>query len=197
MTLGLVYIGCNLVPSTSAILELLEATTPELSDNPLNRTEPVAKCGLAAIKQRYEYFGVSIGYCISGSNNIEDYNNSNSYYPGWCNDGVGEVYYSGSHTYYFMDVYKVTDVSSFNASADSAISPDSVTTVPPSLVTSVPPSLVTTIPSSSVTAVPPSPVTTVPPSPTMGGVANGVDVHKYSFLLLSISLVTVLGTLLR
>ena len=152
---------------------MLENTTPELSDDPLTRTEPVAKCGLAAVKLGYGYFGVSVGYCISGSNNSKHYNNSNSYYPGLCNDGVGAVYYSGSLTYYFMDVYQVNDVSSFSASADSAISPDSATTLPPSSVT------------------------TVPPSPTVDGKPSGVDVHRSSFLLLSISLVFVLATMLH
>ena len=150
-------------PSRSNTIKLLEGTTPELSDEPTTRTDAVAKCGLAATKQGYEYFGVSIGYCISGSNNSEDYNNTNSFYPGWCVDGVGAVYYSGRYVYYFMDVYKVVDVSSFTVSADQVIGPDSVTTEPPSGVSDE---------------------------------ASGVAAHRYSLLLLSMSLVTVLATLL-
>ena len=143
---------------------MIEGTTPDLSDDPLTRQKPVEKCGRAATQQGYEYFAVSIGYCISGSNNIEDYNNSNSYYPGFCNNGVGEVYYYGRYVYYFMDVYKVTDNSTFTASADSAIADSKAT---------------------------------VPPSSTVGDEASGVTVHKYSLLLLSISLITVLATLLH
>ena len=159
------HIGCNLVPSGSTTLKLLENTTPELSDNPLTRTEPVAKCGLAATNQGYKYFGVSTGYCISGSNNKEHYNNSDSYYPGRCKDGVGAIHYRGRHTFYFMDVYEVTDASSFTASADSAINPDSAATVPPPLA--------------------------------VGSEASGVDAHRYSLILLSVSLVAVLATLLH
>ena len=121
------------MPSGSTTLKLLENTIPELSDNPLTRTEPVAKCGLAATKQGYKYFGVATGYCISGSNNKEHYNNSKSYSPGSCNNGVGAVYYKGGYSYYYMDVYKVTGASSFTASADSAINLDSAATVPPPL----------------------------------------------------------------
>ena len=173
MCLGLVYIGCNLVPSRNTTLKLLETNTTELSDDRLNHTKPVAKCGLAAIKQGYEYFGVSGGYCISGSNNSEHYNTNSSYYSGWCNDGIGRVYYTGRYTYYFMDVYKVTDVSSFTVSADSAIGPDSATTVSPSSAT------------------------IVLPSPTLVCEPSGVGVHGSSLLLLSLSLITVLVTMLH
>ena len=96
----------------------------------MTRTNSVEKCGLAAIQQGYEYFGVSIGYCISGSNNLEDYNSTSTFYPGYCSDGVGGVVYYWRYTYFFMDVYKVTDASSFTTSADSAIA-GAVTTAPP------------------------------------------------------------------
>ena len=155
---------------------MLEGYTPDLSDNPFTRTQPVPKCGLGATEEGFQFFGVSVGYCISGSSDLNDY--TIYHYPGYCYDGSGGVYYAGRYTYFFMDVYEVVDVPSFTVSADQALNP----------------------------GLSPSPAPTASPSSSVDNVdsgdvnssleASGGDIHRYSLLLLSISLVTVLATLL-
>lgn len=70
---GIEHVGCYFVPFGSQALRFLEGTTTDLSDNPLTREEPIRKCGSAAQRWQYEVFAVSVGYCISGSNDLGDY----------------------------------------------------------------------------------------------------------------------------
>ena len=100
-------------------MKLLENTIPELSDEPSTRTQPVAKCGLGATKHGFDTFGVSVGYCISGSSDTTDY--TIYHYPGYCSEGNGGIYYAGIYAYFFMDVYKVLNVSYFTASAEETL----------------------------------------------------------------------------
>ena len=165
-------VGCYLVPSSSDTLSLLEDTTAYLSDDPTTRTQPVAKCGLSAMEQGFNIFGVSVGYCISGSNNPDDY--KDFYYPGYCSDGNGGVFYVGSFPYFFMDVYKIVDVSDFTTSADEAVLADASPSASPS----------------------PSPTADAFPG-AADSEPSGAGAQSYSsLLLLFVPLVTVLSTLL-
>ena len=86
--LGLQHGGCYYVPAYSSVLFFLEGTTVDLSDNPLLREEPIRKCGTAAQELRLDTFAVSVGYCISGSNDLSDYQT----YPSLlCENGEGQL----------------------------------------------------------------------------------------------------------
>lgn len=103
---GLQHIGCYFVPRFSNRLALLEGQTPELSDDPRTRQNPIGKCGAGAQLAGYYHFAVSVGYCISGSDRLSDYQYvSNTY----CSNGVGG-YFRG---YFVMDVYRVQDTQRF------------------------------------------------------------------------------------
>ena len=112
MHTGLQHIGCYYVPRFSNFLSLLEGRTPDVLDNPLTRQNPVRKCGKAAQTLRFNLFGVSLGYCISGSNRITDYQYVRS---ALCADGNGGY----SRGYYIMDVYEVVNVQSFSDSVQA------------------------------------------------------------------------------
>ena len=122
------------------------------------------------MEQGFNIFGLSVGYCISGSNNPDDY--KDFYYPGYCSDGNGGVFYVGSYPYFFMDVYKIVDASDFTTSADEAILADASPSASPSS------------------------------SPTVDTEASdsepsGAGVQSYSsLLLLFVPMITVLSTLL-
>lgn len=109
---GLRYRGCWYLNSRSSRLGLLERTTPDLSDNAFTRVRPVSKCGMAAQKFNYRFFGVTVGYCISGSNRLEDY----QLYPSrLCRDGRG-AYTRDYGGWYIMDTYEITNGASFSDS---------------------------------------------------------------------------------
>ncbi len=91
---------------------LLEGTTPDLSDNPQGRLDPIRKCGVGAALQDIQYFSLSVGYCISGSNNINDYQVFEAN-EDFCYNGIGG-YIEG---YFIMDVYELFDIPSFSDSA--------------------------------------------------------------------------------
>ena len=129
MYAGLAHVGCFYVPKFSNSLSLLEDTTEELMDDPLQRTDPIRKCGRAAQQQGYNYFAISVGYCISSSNSIHDYQYVLS---NLCNHGIGG--YSGG--YFVMDVYHITNMQLFKDSAD-IIEPASITTTNTILLPSV------------------------------------------------------------
>ena len=83
----------------------MEGETPDLSDNPRTRTNPIGKCGAAAT--RYGLFSISTGYCISGSNRLSDYQYVRNTY---CRNGVGgTVRATNGNLYYVMDVYRIQD----------------------------------------------------------------------------------------
>lgn len=77
-----------------------------MSDNPYTRVNPVSKCGIAAQDRSLRFFGVTLGYCISGSNLLSDYTYVQSRL---CRDGKG----SYSQGFFVMDVYEVTNQQSF------------------------------------------------------------------------------------
>ncbi len=54
-------------------LYFLEGETEDLSDSPTSRDEPVRKCGSAAQLLGYQFFAVTVGYCISGSSSKAEY----------------------------------------------------------------------------------------------------------------------------
>ena len=83
---GLGHVGCYWVPAYSNLF-FLEGSTSDLSDNPLQRKDPIRKCGVAAQLYNFNIFGVSVGYCISGSNNLLEYQRIET---GVCEQGVGE-----------------------------------------------------------------------------------------------------------
>jgi len=109
-SIGLQHIGCYYVPRFSRALGLLEGLTPDLSDNPFTRTDPIRKCGQAARNFSFTLFAVSAKYCISGSNRLSDYQYVETTF---CRDGVGG-YVSG---YFVMDVYQIVNIQSFQDSA--------------------------------------------------------------------------------
>lgn len=87
----------------------MEGQTRDLSDSPFSRTFPVSKCGVASQERNYDYFGVTLGYCISGSNLLSDY----QYVPSQlCREGRGGY----SRGYFIMDVYQITNQQSFSDS---------------------------------------------------------------------------------
>lgn len=116
---GLQHVGCYFVPRFSSNLRLLEGETPELSDDPRTRENPIQKCGTTAQLFNFRIFAVSVGYCISGSNRLSDYQYiSNSF----CDNGDGG-YVSG---YFVMDVYQIQDQQRF---LDSVVQvPETTTT---------------------------------------------------------------------
>ena len=90
----------------------MEGLTPDLSDNPRTRTNPIQKCGMAAQQYNYAMFAVSIGYCISGSNREFYYTSSGE--SVMCHHGVGG-YNNVTHEF-MMDVYRITDATAFRDS---------------------------------------------------------------------------------
>ena len=83
-------------------LDALEGSTPDLSDNPRNRMGAIAKCQNAAQQFGFTMFAVCLGYCISGSSRLSDYQlkpaGDNN-----CHNGLGGRA-SGGIT---MDVYQI------------------------------------------------------------------------------------------
>lgn len=102
---GIQYRGCWYL-NTRTRLGTLEGRNRDLSDNPFSRTNPVSKCGLAAQNGSFFLFGVSLGYCISGSNRLADYQYVQS---SLCRDGRGGY----SRGYFIMDVFEISNQRSF------------------------------------------------------------------------------------
>lgn len=92
----------------------MEGRTPELSDNPFTRQNPVSKCGVAADNEMYKIIGVTLGYCISGSNMLSDYQYVSS---SLCQDGRGGY----SRGYFIMDVYEITNEPVFRDSVNGIL----------------------------------------------------------------------------
>ena len=106
---GLTHVGCYRLSSLN--LDLYEDTTPNLSDDPFNRTEPVRKCGTVVLKDGYTIFALGLGMCCGGSNNLEAYTSAGESIV--CQEGSGG-YFGG---YIAIDVYMITDIQSFQDSA--------------------------------------------------------------------------------
>ena len=117
---GLQHVGCYFVPPRSQFIGLLEGSTEDLSDDPVTRTNPIRKCGSAAQQRRFTYFAISVGYCISGSNRLSDYQYVRS---NLCQNGVGN-YYRG---YFLMDIYQIVNQGTF---ADSLVAEPFTTELP-------------------------------------------------------------------
>ena len=111
MCLGLTYRGCWYLNVRNPALGLLEDSTPALSDDPNMRVRPVSKCGMAAQEQNFRFFGVTIGYCISGSNILNNYQYAQSQL---CRNGTGA--YNKQLGWFIMDVYEVFDSTIFRDS---------------------------------------------------------------------------------
>ena len=90
----------------------LEGSTPDLSDDASKRDRPVSKCGTAVESSGYEFFGVSTGYCFSGSNNLRDYQYIAT---DLCKDGKG-AYSRENGGWFIMSVYQITNQASFSDS---------------------------------------------------------------------------------
>ena len=116
---GLRHRGCWILRPTNRQIGSLEGTTPDVSDDAESRENPVSKCGVAAQQSNYKFFAVSLGYCLSGSNEIRDYQDDAS---DLCEDGKGAyTYYAGG--YYIMDVYEIYDTGSFSDSVIQIANP--------------------------------------------------------------------------
>ena len=84
---GIEHVGCYWVPAYSDLF-FLEGTTEDLSDNPRERQDPIRKCGNAAQLYNFEVFALAVGFCISGSNNVREYQYIET---DVCEGGIGEV----------------------------------------------------------------------------------------------------------
>ena len=82
-------------------------------DDPFTRVNPVSKCGTAAQQLDFNFFGVTQGYCISGSNQLSDYQYVSS---SFCRDGRGG--FSKDFGMYVMDVYEITSSQLFQGMAN-------------------------------------------------------------------------------
>ena len=98
------------MPQFNHSLTLLEEMTPDLSDEPSTRTDPIRKCGQAAQDFSFNFFALSANYCISGTNKSSDYQQKQSTL---CRDGVGGY----SLGYFVMDVYQINNAQAFQVSA--------------------------------------------------------------------------------
>ncbi len=84
----------------SSLVTSIESKTPHLHDYPPLRENPVETCAKAAQSLGYRYFGIALGFCISGSNDVSHYVQIRAI--NLCQNGKGG-YYRG----FFMDVYQI------------------------------------------------------------------------------------------
>ena len=91
-------------------MEFLENSEEILADNPLNRTDPIRKCGQVALENKYKYFAVALGLCYSGSNALAEYTSGG--HSQICTNGTGN--YFGSFS---VDVYHILDSEKFKKSS--------------------------------------------------------------------------------
>ena len=126
-TTGLQHVGCYFFPGYRR-LRLLEGDTPDLSDNPRTRTNPIGKCGAGAQASGYRVFSISTGYCISGSNRISDYQYVQNTF---CQNGIGgTVRATNGNLYYVMDVYQIQDPQVFLDSVSQVATTTEATEAP-------------------------------------------------------------------
>ena len=82
-----------------------------ISETMSERIRSVIKCGIAVQTRGYDYFGVKVGNCVTGSNNLEDY----QYYASFlCRDGKG-AYTQRYGGWILMDVNKIMNQVSFDS----------------------------------------------------------------------------------
>ena len=110
---GIRHRGCWYLNTRTGRLGTLEGLTPDLMDDPFTRDQPVSKCGVAAQTLNFNLFGVTLGYCISGSNLLSDYQYVSSQL---CRDGIGG--YNRNYGLFVMDVYEITSSQLFQDSAN-------------------------------------------------------------------------------
>ncbi len=73
----------------------MEGLTSDLTDDPLYREDPIRKCGTAAQSYGYDVFAVTVGYCLSGSSDVDDY----TIHPSTlCEQGLGNFYRNSATT---------------------------------------------------------------------------------------------------
>jgi hypothetical protein len=120
--------GCYSLPEHASNLILLEGKTDDLSDNPLTRTDAVEKCGKGAMHFNYTAFSVTLGFCISGSNDVVEYYGLAGPF---CRNGEGGTFLN----FYYHDVYEIVDIQAFSDSAGEVFNPSATTT--PSSATEV------------------------------------------------------------
>ena len=101
---GFRSLGCWYLNTRTGRLRTLEGRTADLSDDPTTRTDPVGKCGVAAREGNFNFFGVTLGHCISGSNLLSDYRHRRS---GLCRDGRGG--YNSNGNSFVMNVYQTAN----------------------------------------------------------------------------------------
>lgn len=113
-TLGLVYIGCFLSPETQSEspLRSYEGTSTDLQDDPIQRLEPVRKCGLAALNTSNTVFALALGECFSGSSVVGNYTVAGE--ASNCSGGRGGL---GENGVILLDVYEMSDQAAFLQSA--------------------------------------------------------------------------------
>eukprot|EP00731_Ephydatia_muelleri_P037858 Em0582g1a len=97
--------GCFYLSTNNVRLGSLESSTLDLSDNPRSRMNAVVKCQQAAQQFGFEIFAISLGYCISGSNRLSDYQ-LNPASDDSCHNGLGG-WVSG---HYAMDLYQIITI---------------------------------------------------------------------------------------
>ena len=73
---------------TYSNLFFLEGTTEDLTDNPRERQDPINKCGTAAQLHNFNVFAIAVGFCISGSNDVQEYQYIET---DVCEGGTGEI----------------------------------------------------------------------------------------------------------
>ena len=110
--IGLRYGGCWYLNVKDRKLGSVEGTTRDLRHDASERIRPVSKCGMAVQRRGYDYFGVTEGICVTGSNNLEDYQ---YYASSLCRDGKG-AYIQRYGGWFLMDVYEITNHVSFSDS---------------------------------------------------------------------------------
>ena len=96
------YKGCFYLSTNNVRLGSLDGSTPDLSDTPRSRMNAVVKCQQAATQFGFEIFAISLGYCISGSNRLSDYQ-LNPASDDSCHNGLGGRV-SGR---FAMDLYQI------------------------------------------------------------------------------------------
>ena len=90
-------------------------------DDPFTRENPVSKCGVSVERFNYNFFGITVGYCITGSNLLSDYQYVGSQL---CRDGRGG--YNPNGGFYVMDVYEITSQQVFLDSVVATTSSEEV-----------------------------------------------------------------------
>ena len=94
------------------IIRSLEDDIPDhLPDDPTASETPVPRCGQVVMSLNYRFFGIALGgYCLSGSNNLSDYQYVQS-------NGYRKFRGGYSYGHPVMDIFEITNTRSFSNSA--------------------------------------------------------------------------------